>query len=166
MLRRGSVLMLVLAMVGLTLGCGGKGAVQTTTSPTPTVSMVSQTKNILTGTIVVPAGGSRDLTFNIDGTSQLNIRMSGWFHASGGSQNEIEMFVASDSDYQSWQQGRKVTPLYNSGRTTLGEVNIKIPSSTVRYHLVFNNVFSTSMKTIEAQIDLRYYIPVTPTTTP
>jgi len=166
MLRRCSISVLLVAVIVGLSGCGGAGVGQTSTSPTSTVGMMSQTKNIVTGTIVVPASGSRDLTFSIDGMTQRNIRLVGWFHASGGSQNEIEVFVSDDTDYQSWQQGRKVTPLYNSGRTTLADLNVKIPSSTVRYHLVFNNVFSTSLKTIEAQIDLQYYVPVSPTPAP
>ncbi len=148
-------------------GCSGSGGAKTSTSPSPTENLISQTTNILTGTLVVPANGSRDLTFDVDGTVQHNIRLVGWIHASGGSQSEIEVFIANDTDYQSWQQGRKVTPVYNSGRTTIADLDVRIPSTMGRYHLVFNNVFSSSLKYIQAQLDLQYYAPPpTPTPTP
>ncbi len=168
---RCAVLLLVVSSLIAPLACSGSGGSKTTSSPTSTVALISQTKNVLTGTLVVPANGSRDLTFDIDGTTQSNIRLVGWIHASGGSQSEIEVFVANDSDYQTWQQGRKVTPIYNSGRTTIADLNVRIPASMGRYHLVFNNVFSSSLKYIQAQLDLQYYIPAPtptaePTTTP
>ncbi len=161
-----ALLVLGLPMVAIT-GCSGSGGAKTTTSPSPTENLISQTTNILTGTLVVPANGSRDLTFDVDGTVQHNIRLVGWIHASGGSQSEIEVFIANDTDYQSWQQGRKVTPVYNSGRTTIADLDVRIPSTMGRYHLVFNNVFSSSLKYIQAQLDLQYYAPPpTPTPTP
>lgn len=161
----------VLVILGLSIvagsGCSSSGGAKTTASPSPTENRVSQTKNVLTGTLVVPANGSRDLTIDIDGTVQHNIRLVGWIHASGGSQSEIEVFIANDNDYQSWQQGRKVTPMYNSGRTTIADLDVRIPSTMGRYHLVFNNVFSSSLKYIQAQLDLQYYAPPpTPTPTP
>ena len=165
MLRRWSVFLLVVSAFFGLLGCGGGSGSRPSTSPTSTEALISQTTNIVTGTIVVPASGSRDLTFDIDATTQRNIRLVGWVHASGGSQNEIEVFVADDTDYQSWQQGRKVTPIYNSGRTTLADLDVKIPAAMVRYHLVFNNVFSSSLKYVQAQLDLQYYVPASPTPT-
>ncbi len=165
MLRRWSVSFLLISVVFGLLSCGGSGT-QPSTSPTSTVPLVSESTNVVTGMVVVPANGSRDLTFDIDGTTQQNIRLVGWIHASGGSQNEIEVFVANDADFQSWQQGRKVTPLYNSGRTTLADLDVRIPASTVRYHLVFNNVFSSSLKYVQAQLDLEYYVPAPTTPTP
>jgi hypothetical protein len=165
-LMRWSVLFLLVFVVFGLLGCGGGSRPQPSTSPTPTVALVSETTNVITGTVVVPANGSRDLTFDIDATTQRNIRLVGWVHASGGSQNEIEVFVANDTDYQSWQQGRKVTPIYNSGRTTLADLDVKIPAAMTRYHLVFNNVFSSSLKYVQAQLDLEYYVPASPTPTP
>ena len=155
--------LLLVTVVGLA-GCGRERTDQSGT-PSPTVPLIKQTTNIVTGTIVVPAGGSRDLTFYVDGLEQLNIRLVGWFHASGGSGNDIEVFVANDADYQTWNQGRRVTPLYNSGRTTLGDLNVKVPSASGRYHLVFNNIFSSSLKSVQAQIDMEYSTPVSPTPT-
>ena len=155
MLRRNSVaVVLVLVVVGLLWGCSASSVV----TESPPAGYVLQTKNIATGTIVVPAWGSRDLIFNIDGLSMANVRITGWFHASGGTDNEIETFIADDSSYQTWNQGRSIKPSYNSGKTTLADINVSMPSSTKRYHLVFNNVFSGAIKNIEAQIDLEYYV--------
>ena len=166
-LVRGAAFVVLGLSIVAASSCGTSNEAKTSTSPTPTENLVSQTKNVLTGTLVVPANGSRDLTFDVDGTVQHNIRLVGWIHASGGSQSEIEVFIANDTDYQSWQQGRKVTPIYNSGRTTIADLDVRIPSTMGRYHLVFNNVFSSSLKYIQAQLDLQYYAPPpTPTPTP
>lgn len=166
-LARGAAFLVLGLSIGAVPSCSSSGGAKTTASPSPTENLVSQTKNVLTGTLVVPANGSRDLTFDIDGTVQRNIRLVGWIHASGGSQSEIEVFIADNNGYQSWQQGRKVTPVYNSGRTTIADLDVRIPSTIGRYHLVFNNVFSSSLKYIQAQLDLQYYVPPpTPTPTP
>jgi hypothetical protein len=151
----------VFVLVAVLAGCSAAG--EGVSSESPPAGFVSQTKNIITGSIVVPAWGSRDLVFEIDGLNMTGARLVGWFHASGGSDNEIEMFVADDTAFETWNQGRAVTPFYNSGKTTLGEIDVKMPSSSTRYHLVFNNIFSGSMKTIEAQIDLEYYARPSPT---
>jgi hypothetical protein len=152
-----------LVAIGLLHGCDGQHTTPSSVSPTSTVTLIAQTKYIITGTVVVPAKGSRDLIFNVDGITQENIRMVGWFHVTSQPENEIEAFVASESVYQDWRQGRRITPLYNSGRTVTADIDAKIPAKTGRYHLVFNNAFSTSAKYIEAQIKLEYYVAATPT---
>ena len=159
MFRRFSMPFAVLAVLIGLLGCNS-AETTTATAPNPTVPLVARTDNIITGTIILPAGGSRDLAFYVDGTAQQNTRLVGWFQSSGG---DVEVFVANDSDYQTWQQGRKMTPVFNSGRTTLANLNVKLPSTLGRYHLVFSNAFSRSMTSVQAQIDLQYSVAASPT---
>jgi hypothetical protein len=148
-------------------GCKASGSDQTTaaTSPTSSVPKIEATTNITTGTIVVPPGKWANLVFDVSVVSMSRITVEGWFHASGGAENDIEVFIAKEDDYNEWAQGRAIKPLYNTGRTTLGNINVGLSSSTERYHLVFNNIYSTSMKYIQAEIDLKYLTP-RKTTTP
>jgi len=154
---------LLLAASVVLPGCSGHPATTSSESPTSTAALIAETKYVVTGTVVVPANGSRDLVFKVDAMTQRNVRLVGWFHVTSKSENEVEVFVADDSVYQDWSQGRRITPRYNSGRTIAGDIDVKIPATTGRYHLVFNNVFSASVKYVEAQIRLEYYVPVTPT---
>ena len=160
------VVFLVVSIAIVLLSCTSSSAAQSPPPESSTAGTVAQTKNLINGTIVVPAGGSHDVHIETDVGTMSNVRIVGWFHASGGSQSEIEVFLASDSDYQTWTEGRSIKPLYNSGRTTFANINVGVPVSYETYHLVFNNIFSTSLKTIQAEIELDYYVPApTPTTT-
>jgi len=165
-LGRRSVIFLVVAMATSLLGCAGSQAARSPTSQSPSPGMIARTISLVDGTIVVPAGSSHDAHVEVDEGTMSNAHIAGWFHASGGSQSEIEVFLVTDSDYQTWTQGRRVTPLYTSGRTTYANINVQVPASYETYHLVFNNVFSTSLKTVQAEIDLDYYVPASPTPTP
>ena len=164
MLKRYWIIALCILVTISAGGCQGSG-VKSTSVPSSTTGMVAQTTNIATGQYIVLAGKWSQLTFDIAKNDMHNVVVSGWVHASGGPQNDIEVFVVNDNDYNTWVQGRQVTPVYNSGRKTMVDINFNIPSATERYHLVFNNVFSTSMKTIQAEVYLKYFVPVTPTPT-
>ncbi len=138
---------------------------QSTTTPFSTVGMITQSKNIASGTFIVGGGGYRDIVFNVDALSMYKVQLTGYFHVTGGAQNDIEAFIIDDTVYSSWSQGRSVTPLYNTGRKTYAEIKFDMPASSRRYHLVFNNVFSGSVKTIQAEIEMKYFIKAPTTTT-
>ncbi len=157
------------ALIGIAVfleACGGQGSTQPTTTPASvTQGMLAQTKTIVNGTVYVTARGSRDTVFQVDPTEMFNVRVTGWFHASGGSKNDIEVFICNDSDFQAWQQGRRINPVYHLAPTTMSNLNVSLPASTQRYHLVFSNTFSSSPKTVQAGITLSYAVKA-PTTAP
>jgi hypothetical protein len=144
-----------------TTACSGGKA---TTTPFSTMGMTAQSKNIATGTIIVAPGEFQDITFYIDGLDMYHIEVTGYFHAAGGSKNDIELFVIDDADYSTWKNGRSVSTVYNTGRQTYANVKFTLRKTFTRYHMVFNNVFSNDLKTVQVEITMKYYIK-TPTTT-
>jgi len=145
-------MLLVILLLG---GCGG-GRAQTKVTPTSTKGLTGQTINLSTGTSLVQGGKWRDVEFTID-SSWKYISIEGWFHASGGAQNDIEVFICDDNTYSDWKSGRKITPVLNTGRKTIGEIDFSLPEKWKKYHLVFSNIFANTTKYIQSQIDLRYY---------
>ncbi len=151
-------IMMVLVLLG---GCRGGGQPEKIT-PTSTEGLTGQTVNLSSGTSMVLGEKWRDVKFTVDSDWKY-VSIEGWFHASGGAQNDIEVFICDDNDFSDWAAGRKITPLFNTGRKTIGEIDIGLPEKWIKYHLVFSNIFSNTPKYIQSQIDLKYYT-VKPTT--
>jgi hypothetical protein len=164
MLKRHRIISLCILVTVVVGGCQGSGKVPISV-PASTAGLEAKVDIITTGKILVPAGKWSQLVFDVSKSNMTNVVVNGWAHASGGPQNDIEVFIVKDDDYTTWTQGRQVTPFYNSGRKTIIEMNVNMPAATERYHLVFNNVFSTSMKTIQSEVYLKYFVKVTPTPT-
>lgn len=90
--------------------------------------------------------------FNVSGQYR-NAYVSGRFEVSGGQRNDVEVFILDPDAFTNWQNGHSVNTWYNSGRITVG--NINVPLMPGKYFLVFNNNFSIlSPKAISANINL------------
>ena len=150
-------ILLIILLLG---GCSGEKPIKET--PTSTEGLIAQTINLSTGTSLVQGGKWRDVVFTVD-SSWKYVNIEGWFHASGGAQNDIEVFICDDTTFSDWESGRKVTPIYNTGRKTIGEIDLNLPEKWIKYHLVFSNIFANTTKYIQSQIDLKYYT-IKPTT--
>jgi len=86
-----------------------------------------------------------------------DVRVEGTFTASGGTGNDVEVYLLNDDEFVNWQNRHAVNTLYNSGRMTQGTVNAVLPPGPGAYHLVFNNKFSLiSPKAVRASIRLHY----------
>ena len=93
----------------------------------------------------VPAGAS-------------NIKVQGHFSATGGSGNDIEVYLLNQDQYINWQNGHTTSAFYNSGRVTAGEVNATLPDDAGTYYLVFNNKFSLlTPKAVQESMAMTYY---------
>lgn len=89
--------------------------------------------------------------------SATEVRVEGTFTATGGTGNDVEVYLLNDDEFVNWRNGHAVNALYNSGRMTQGTLNTSLPSGAGTYHLVFNNKFSLfSPKAIKASIRLHY----------
>jgi len=150
-----------LAFVGLLLAglfavgaCSPAPASPTSTLPTIPAGSTKQTKAIASGTFVVAPGTARDIGFYVD-FGIYRPRVTGSFHASGGA-NDIEVFIANDEDYNSWNIGRRVTPLYNSGVTTAADIDVLL-RATGHFHLVLNNKYSNAQKFVEVNIYVEWW---------
>jgi hypothetical protein len=69
-------------------------------------------------------------------------RLDGYFQASGGSRNDIEVYVFDQNGFVDWQKRHKNAPYFASGRLTEGKISAPLPSQAATYYLVFNNKFS------------------------
>jgi hypothetical protein len=89
--------------------------------------------------------------------SATDVRVEGTFSASGGTGNDVEVYLLNDDEFVNWQNHHAVSTLYNSGRMTQGTLNVVLPSGAENYHLVFSNQFSLfSPKAVRASIRLHY----------
>lgn len=85
------------------------------------------------------------------------IHLQGNFTASGGSGNDIDAYVLSEADFVNWQNRHVATTYYNSGKVTVGDINVNLPAAGT-YYLVFDNRFSLlSQKSVRVNATLTYY---------
>jgi hypothetical protein len=83
--------------------------------------------------------------------------LQGHFTATGGSGNDIEVWVMNDDGFVNWQNRHAVTPIYNSGKATQGTLNVPLPSEAGTYYLIFNNRYSSiSPKAVQDNVTLQY----------
>lgn len=77
----------------------------------------------------------------------------GRFRAEGGSGNDIEVYIVDEDGFENYQNGHTVPTYYNSGRVTVGRINIRLNEGV--YYIIFNNQFSSvTNKAVTADIDL------------
>lgn len=113
-------------------------------------------KALVPESFTMPAGKVLETRFTVDLATMKNPRVTGRFNASGGSGNDVQVVLASEDDYTNWKNGHEAKVLYGSGKITVGQLDVAIPSSGT-YYLAFSNTFSAmSAKTVLADIKLTY----------
>ena len=71
--------------------------------------------------------------------------------------NDIEVFVLSESAFAVWQNGYAASSVYESGKTTQGKVEAELPAGAGIYYLIFSNKSSPkTAKNVQASVLLRY----------
>lgn len=87
-----------------------------------------------------------------------SVNMHGSFTASGGLTNDVEAFVLSADDFVNWQNRHEAKTFYNSGKVTVGTIDVNLPTDAGTYYLVFNNRFAIlAPKTVLVDAALTYY---------
>ena len=81
-------------------------------------------------------------TFEVNLETMHDVRVVGWFMASGGAFNDIKALVLNDVDFINWENRHEVEGLYKTDKLTIAKIDLPITASG-RYHLVFDNRFST-----------------------
>ena len=115
----------------------------------------SHTINVASGSTAVNARTYTGYSFSVPSDAS-NPVLQGSFTASGGSGNDIKVYVMDQTDYVNWENNHQAYTNYNSGQVTTGNINISLSAGTT-YNIVFDNSFSLlSSKTVSAQIDLTY----------
>jgi hypothetical protein len=88
--------------------------------------------------------------------SSAGAEVSGRFEASGGTGNDVEVYILDEDAFVNWQNGHRVHTYYNSGRLTQANVKTSLPSEGT-YYLVFSNRFSVvANKAVVADVSLAY----------
>lgn len=71
--------------------------------------------------------------------------------------NNIEVYVLSESAFTIWQNGYATSSLYESGRVSEGTIRTDLPAGEGIYYLVFSNKFAPkTAKSVRASALLRY----------
>jgi hypothetical protein len=95
--------------------------------------------------LIVPAGAT-------------SVLLHGNFTASGGLSNDVEVFVMPENDFVNWQNGHSAKTFYNSGKVTVGTLNVNLPADAGTYYLVFSNKSSLLMqRNVLVDAALTYY---------
>jgi len=103
----------------------------------------------------VSARGFQSTRFVVpEGATDINVE--GRFSATGGSGNDVEVFLLDEDGYVNFQNNHRVGTYFNSGRATQGGISVSLPKHGT-YYLVFNNRFSVmSPKAVQADATLSY----------
>lgn len=87
-----------------------------------------------------------------------SVHVEGNFEASGGSGNDVQVLILPEDDFVNWQNHHQAKTYYNSGKVTVGNFSVNLPSDAATYYLVFDNRFSLlSKKEVEVKGALTYY---------
>jgi hypothetical protein len=111
-------------------------------------SAIPEGRYIVNTAFTVKAGQARYWEFDV-GRKGCNV--SGRFRAEGGSGNDIEVYVLDADQFENWNNGHTTPTHYNSGRVTVANINVSLPSG--HFFLVFNNKYSVvTSKAITASV--------------
>jgi hypothetical protein len=120
-------------------------------APVTPVRAQSNRVGIVTEPFTVEPGHYRYFPFTVEDRATV----AGRFRAQGGSGNDIEVYILDEDGFENYRNGHRVQTYYNSGRVTVGTINVALGSGS--YYLVFNNSFSTvSNKAVNARVELQY----------
>jgi len=71
--------------------------------------------------------------------------------------NNIEVYVLTDSEFTVWQNGYATSALYESGKVAEGNVQADVPAGAGIYYLIFSNKSAPkTAKSVHATVLLRY----------
>lgn len=107
---------------------------------------------IISSPFTVGAGQMYYVRFNVPKSA----RLVGRFQVAGGSGNDAEAIITDEDSFENWKNGHQPRVLYQSGKVTVGNIDVPI-TQTGTYYIAFNNQFSVvSSKTVNANITLQY----------
>jgi hypothetical protein len=142
--RNSAIIIVLLFIVGI-----GVGFWVTRNRPTDYVS------NLVNGLLTINGGNYQYYQFTVP-SGASGIQVSGTFTASGGSGNDIKIYVLGSTSFVNWKNGHSVSTYYNSGQMTTGTISATLPSDGT-YYLVYDNTFSLfSQKNVNTQATLSY----------
>jgi hypothetical protein len=159
------VVVVVVAFIGGLIGASLMSAQQPSGSyAQPRPSYVQQTETVFSGSAAVNPGTYDVIPFTVPSGAN-NVVLSGTLTASGGSGNDIRVYVFDSTGLTNWENGHQASAYYSTGQETAFNINVQLPSvvvggGTATYYVVFDNTFSTfSGKTVTGTLTVTYYVP-------
>jgi len=121
----------------------------------PSIRYIPATENIASGQVTVPARGYVQYRFQIT-PEMRNASVSGHFSASGGTGNDVDAVIATESEYTNWINGHAARAFYSThGKETNDSFNVRLAPGV--YYFAISNKFSEfSSKYVFLQADLNY----------
>lgn len=111
---------------------------------------------LTSGQLVVRAGKYIRTKFTVDTEKMQDVHVVGSFRASGDSDDDIQVVLAEESEFENWINGHEARAIYTSGKTTTGNIDVQITKPGT-YLLVFGNTFSLQTdKNVFAEVELQY----------
>lgn len=152
----------LLAILALVLYWGWENAERHADNPSALPSSLSQTilpihhTLIITNTAIsVSALAYSYCKFTVP-PGATNISVDGHFAATGGSGNDIEVYILNQDSFVNFQNHHDSPTYYNSGEVTQNEINAVLPGAGT-YYLVLNNNFSLiTPKAVQVSATLHY----------
>ncbi|MFC1944156.1 glycine betaine ABC transporter substrate-binding protein [Chloroflexota bacterium] len=97
--------------------------------------------------------------FYYDDGSMSDVRISGWFMASGGAYNDVKVYILNEIDFINLSNFHDIEGIYKSEKQTLSLVEVPIEAPG-KYYIVLSNRFSLfSSKSVLAKLNLYYKSP-------
>jgi hypothetical protein len=153
-------LLVVLAFIGwMIVSAQQKAALsgRTQGSLLPAIMSTLRTMNIGTGALSVGALQYRYYTLVVPAGAS-NVKVQGHFTATGGTGNDIVVFLVNDESFTNWKNHHQSSAYYNSGKETVGDVAATLPDGGGNYYLIFDNRFSLlTAKAVEFTGTMTYY---------
>jgi hypothetical protein len=122
---------------------------------------VHRTDVLASGEMTVVPAQPQAIRVSID-TSMRNIKITGRFTASGGTDNGIEAFVFDEDNYTNWFNGHQTQALFQSGVETVGHIQANIGSPGI-YYVVFSGRRNFLTRKVDTDLKLDYERLTNPT---
>ena|ERR1035438_1727198 len=125
-------------------------------SSLPSLFQTPKSVSLFSGSVAVNAGRIHYITFPTDPEHMGTIHITGRFSTTGGMKNDIQAVLCTEDEFQNFSNGNAFRSYYNSGKTTVGTIDVRIPPAG-RYVLAFSNKFSLlSGKTVTGEVTMEY----------
>jgi hypothetical protein len=114
-----------------------------------------QTDVLASGVVQVVPAQPYTVRITADTATMHDIKVSGRFSASGGTDNGIETFILDEDNYTNWKNNHAAQALYQSGVKTVGDIQANIAKSGV-YYVVFSDKKNFLARNVTAEVKLDY----------
>lgn len=120
---------------------------------------------IVDGSVAVQATGYVAYHASVDAAAMQSARIRGHVVASGGTGNDIEVIVFTETQFINWKNSHNDGALFASGKVTACDIDVPV-TETGTYYVVLSNAFSAiTAKTVTGKIELEWTPPPPPAPT-